>query len=124
MEVINFGKFTLEEITLAVKKELIKFPFITDDSREEEIVKLLKKDFPTLNSDEIQKNMILIEEYYQKSLDYIVFNRLTKLKENQDYKYRSSGPYDDYNDYKSDRDETIACLRKRVFLKVMEVFLV
>ncbi|WP_257925331.1 hypothetical protein [Tenacibaculum dicentrarchi] len=40
----------------------------------------MNNDFPTLSSEDIQENILLIEEYYQKSLDYLVYNKLTKLK--------------------------------------------
>lgn len=68
-----------------------------------------------MTDDDIQKNIIIIEDYYQKKLDYIVFNKLTKLKENQDYKSKSSGPYDDISDYLTDKDKTVACLRSKGF---------
>ncbi len=117
LKIINFDEFTLDEIVLVVKEDFIKFPYVTDENLEQEKTKLLKSDFPTLSPEDIQENILLIEEYYQKSLDYLVYNKLTKLKENRDYKSKSSKSYDDISDYLTDKDKTIACLRKKGVFK-------
>ena len=103
-ETLNFESFTLEEIAKAVESELKKFPYLTEDGDEETKFKLLKEDFPTLTSDEINENIETIEQYYHENMDYLV---LKKLSSSKNKKLKNKTTYS---------NETFQCvLKKGVF---------
>ncbi|CAM1342047.1 DUF6973 domain-containing protein [Tenacibaculum amylolyticum] len=74
---INLEDFSLDQIAKAVEEELAKFPYIKEGDNVTEKVELLRKDFPTLSDEDIQKNINVIEEYYHQSLDYLVYKKLS-----------------------------------------------
>ncbi|WP_028887462.1 DUF6973 domain-containing protein [Tenacibaculum ovolyticum] len=101
---ISFDEFSLDEIALAVKEELVKFPFITDKSIADDKRKFLMNDFPTLSTEEIDENITIIENYYYKSLDYLVYIRLLDKKQrgsSQSYKGADYG------------NEQVNCINKK-----------
>lgn len=74
---------TLEAIVKIVDENLTKFPYATENTSEEGKWRMIKEDFPTLGDKEIQDNIDVIEEYYYKNLDYLVFSELAKSNNNE-----------------------------------------
>ena len=92
--VVNTELPSVELITEAAKKVLNQFPYdkiLGDTAQEmgsitmEELAvlkwEMIQKDFPTLNEIQITENLKLIDEYYEKNLNYVV---LREISENED----------------------------------------
>lgn len=94
-----------EVIAKMVEEVSNDFPYANNISQEIN-ADMIRNDFPGLSDEEIEKNIEIIEEYYQKNLDYVVFGKLAKRNNNNELMRKPNAEY-----------AKISCLRKLGVIK-------